>query len=66
VLLTSAHIVGDAREVAVVFKPQKDGEKITKAHAVPGRVRKLDPVRDLALVEVASVPAYVATIPWAA
>ena len=39
------------------------GEKITKAHAVPGRVRKLDPVRDLALVEVESVPAYVATIP---
>jgi len=63
VLLTSAHVVGNAREVSVVFKPQKDGDKITKAQAVPGRVRKLDPVRDLALVEVESVPAYVATIP---
>jgi S1-C subfamily serine protease len=63
VLLTSAHVVGDAREVGVVFKPQKEGEKITEAHAVRGRVRKLDPVRDLALVEVDAVPAYVATIP---
>lgn len=63
VLLTSAHVVGNAREVSVVFKPQKDGEKITKAHAVLGRVRKLDPVRDLALIEVASVPGYIAAIP---
>jgi len=63
VLLTSAHVVGNAKEVAVVFKPQKDGEKITRAHAVLGRVRKLDPVRDLALIEVENVPAYVAAIP---
>lgn len=63
VLLTSAHVLGDAREVAVIFKPQKEGEKITEAHAVRGRVRKLDPVRDLALVEVDSVPAHVAPIP---
>jgi S1-C subfamily serine protease len=63
VLLTSAHVVGNAREVAVVFKPQKDGEKITRAHAVLGRVRKLDTVRDLALIEVENVPAYVAAIP---
>jgi S1-C subfamily serine protease len=62
VLLTSAHVVGNAREVAVVFKPQKDGEKITRAHAVLGRVRKLDPVRDLALIEVENVPTYVAAI----
>ena len=63
VLLTSAHVVGNAREVAVVFKPQKDGEKITGAHAILGRVRKLDTVRDLALIEVENVPAYVAAIP---
>ncbi|HZX84454.1 MAG TPA: serine protease [Reyranella sp.] len=63
VLLTSAHVVGNAREVAVVFKPQKDGEKITRAHAVLGRVRKLDTVRDLALIEVENVPAYVAVLP---
>ena len=63
VLLTSAHVVGNCREIAVVFKPQKEGEKLTQVQAVRGRVRKLDPVRDLALVEVESVPAYVATIP---
>ena len=63
VLLTSAHVVGNAREVAVVFKPQKDGEKITRAHAILGRVRKLDTVRDLALIDVENVPAYVAAIP---
>ena len=63
ILLTSAHVVDDARDVTVVFKPQKEGDKITKAQAVRGRVRKIDPVRDLALVEVERVPAYVATIP---
>ena len=44
-------------------KPQKDGEKITSAHAILGLVRKLDTVRDLALIEVENVPAYVAAIP---
>lgn len=63
VLLTSAHVVGDAKEVAVIFKPQKDGEKISNAQAVVGRVRKLDPVHDLALIEVESLPARVAAIP---
>lgn len=64
-LMTNAHVVGDAAEVAVVFKPQKDGEKITQAqaHALRGRVRKVDPVRDLALIEVENVPARAGTIP---
>ncbi len=64
VLLTNAHVVGDAKEVAVVFKPQKEGEKITRAHAIRGRVVKIDPGRDLALVEVENVPAHAATIPF--
>ncbi|MGH8429837.1 MAG: S1C family serine protease, partial [Solimonas sp.] len=56
-LLTAAHVVGDAREVGVIFKPaQKDG-KVSFADAVVGRVRKVDPIRDLALIEVANVPA---------
>ena len=63
-LLTNAHVVGDAKEVAVVFKPQKEGEKIGRAHAIRGRVRKIDPVRDLALVEVESVPSHAITIPF--
>lgn len=63
-LLTNAHVVGNAREVAVVFKPQKDGEKIGPANAIRGRVRKIDPVRDLALVEIESVPANAVAIPF--
>jgi S1-C subfamily serine protease len=62
VLLTNAHVLGDAREVAVVFKPQKEGEKITRAHAIRGRVVKIDPGRDLALVEVENVPAHAGII----
>jgi len=56
-ILTNAHVVGDDREVAVIFKPRQEGEKIDQAKAVLGRVLKVDPVRDLALVEAASVPA---------
>ena len=63
-LLTNAHVVGDAKEVAVIFKPQKEGEKIGRAHAIRGRVRKVDPERDLALVEIESVPAHAITIPF--
>lgn len=62
-LLTNAHVVGDAKEVAVIFKPQKEGEKIGRAHAIRGRVRKVDSERDLALIEIESVPAHAVTIP---
>lgn len=62
-LLTNAHVVGDAREVAVIFKPQKEGEKIGRAHAIRGRVAKIDAERDLALVEIETVPAHAVTIP---
>jgi S1-C subfamily serine protease len=64
VLLTNAHVVGDAKEVAVVFKPQKEGEKITRAHAIRGHVVKIDPERDLALVKVENVPAHATPIPF--
>jgi S1-C subfamily serine protease len=60
-LLTSAHVVDTAREVDVVFKPN-DGEKAT---ALVGRVVKIDPQHDLALVEIASVPPQAAVIPLA-
>lgn len=56
-ILTNAHVVGNDREVAVIFKPQQEGEKIDPAKAVLGRVLKVDPVHDLALVEAVSVPA---------
>lgn len=62
-LLTNAHVVGDASEVAVIFKPEKDGDKITRAQAIRGKVRKVDPARDLALVEIETVPDRAVTIP---
>src|SRR5882672_7542316 len=52
-----------APAVALIFKPAQDGAKIKPADAVIGRVRKVDPVRDLALVEVANAPANATVIP---
>jgi S1-C subfamily serine protease len=65
-ILTNAHVVGNDRQVAVIFKPQQEGEKIDPAKAVLGRVLKVDPVRDLALVESASVPANASVINFGA
>jgi S1-C subfamily serine protease len=65
-ILTNAHVVGGDREVAVIFKPQQEGDKIDPAKAVLGRVLKVDAVRDLALVEAASVPANAAVINFGA
>ena len=65
-ILTNARVVGDDREVAVIFKPEQEGGKIDPAKAVLGRVLKVDPVRDLALVEVASVPANASVINFGA
>jgi S1-C subfamily serine protease len=62
-LLTNAHVVGNAPEVAVIFKPLQQGGKVRPADALVGTVRKVDPVRDLALVEVAGVPANTAVLP---
>src|SRR5260370_13533003 len=56
-ILTNAHVVGNDRQVAVIFKPQQEGEKIDPAKAVLARVLKVDPVRDLALVEAVRVSA---------
>ena len=65
-ILTNAHVVGGDREVAVIFKPPQEGDKIDPAKAVLGRVLKVDAVRDLALVEAASVPANAAVINFGA
>ena len=58
VILTCWHVVGDAREVGIVFKPQQEGQTVGPASVLRGRVVKVDPARDLALVEVVGVPAY--------
>ena len=59
VILTNWHVVRGAQEVGVIFKPQQDGQAITRASVLRGQVRKIDPVHDLALVEVQGVPSHV-------
>jgi len=61
-LLTNAHVVADWPEVDVIFKPSTVRQKIDPASVRPGRVIKVDPVRDLALVEVTDVPDGLPTI----
>ena len=58
--------MGGDREVAVIFKPPQEGDKIDPAKAVLGRVLKVDAVRNLALVEAANVPANAAVINFGA
>jgi S1-C subfamily serine protease len=65
-ILTNAHVVGNDRQVAAIFKPQQEGDKIDPATAVLGRVLKVDPVHDLAVVEAVSVPANASVINFGA
>jgi S1-C subfamily serine protease len=52
-------VVGNAKEVGVLFKPLQDGDKLEAASIVRGIVVTADHVRDLALVKVSYVPPHV-------
>jgi hypothetical protein len=63
-ILTNSHVVGDNSTVSIVFPAYADGKVIAershyqkRGRAVHGKVLSRDPDRDLALIEVASVPA---------
>ena len=56
-VITDYHVVKGYADVAVVFKPGKEGEKPTKDDMKVGHVIKYDEVADLALVKVDEVPA---------
>ncbi len=58
-ILTNWHVVEGHPLVAVVFKPEKEGSKISNADIVPGEVIKVDETKDLALVKVSKVPSRV-------
>jgi S1-C subfamily serine protease len=58
-ILTNWHVVGDAGEVGILFKPQREGDKLENAAIVRGSVVKANTVRDLALVRVSLIPPYV-------
>src|SRR5262249_11410696 len=74
-LITNYHIVGDAKTVEVVF-PQFRDRKLVSTRAeylrefnrwkIDGRVLRRDPQRDLALVELASLPVGSQALPLAA
>jgi serine protease Do len=64
-VLTNAHVVGDSRTAVVFFPELEDGQpKVKRKHylanvlklAQPGKVVAIDRKRDLALIELPSVP----------
>jgi S1-C subfamily serine protease len=61
-ILTNWHVVRGYDQVAVIFKPQTEGQVPTKADVRRGRVIKVDEVSDLALVRVADLPSGVAPV----
>jgi len=56
-IVTNLHVVGDSDQVGVIFKPKVEGAKVSKADLVVARVIRRDEVADLALLQVAEVPA---------
>lgn len=56
-ILTNWHVVGGNKEVGVIFKPQRDTQKVTKNDVYRAIVVKVDQVSDLALLKVIDFPA---------
>ena len=56
-IITNLHVVGDAKEVGVVFKPAAEGASFGKADVRRAKVIRRDEVADLALLQVSEVPA---------
>ena len=55
-ILTNWHVVGMNKEVSVIFKPERDTQKISKSDMRLAQVIKIDQESDLALVKVIEVP----------
>lgn len=55
-ILTNWHVIGMEAEVDVVFKPEKDTQKITNADIKKAKVIKVDHITDLALLQVIDPP----------
>src|SRR5438105_4289990 len=73
-LLTNYHTVGDAKTVEVMFPQYLDGRLLVDREAyqvnfpkwkIDGRVVRRSPERDLALIELASLPDSAKAIPLA-
>ena len=55
-ILTNYHVVENFKDVAVVFKPLKDAQKIQDSDIKRGRVIKVDQIADLAIIKVDNMP----------
>lgn len=56
-IVTNLHVVEDADEVGVVFKPAVEGAALGKSDVRRAKVLRRDEVADLALIQVEEVPA---------
>ncbi|WP_068878533.1 S1C family serine protease [Phenylobacterium sp. CCH9-H3] len=56
-IVTNLHVVEDATEVGVVFKPAVEGAALSNADVRRARILRRDEVADLALIQVDEVPA---------
>ena len=55
-IVTNLHVVGKSKSVGIIFKQEAEGAPAGKATTRPARVIKTDPVTDLAIVRVPSLP----------
>jgi len=55
-ILTNWHVVQAFKVVGVIFKPEREGDKIEDASLMRADVIRTDPVRDLALLKVQAAP----------
>ncbi len=58
-ILTNAHVVGSNAVALIAFKPSREGVKVAPSNIIVAHVSQIDRNRDLALLSVNSVPAYV-------
>ena len=55
-ILTNWHVIGNDTEVNVVFKPEKDTQKISNSDIRKATVIKVDQITDLAILQVINPP----------
>lgn len=58
-IVTNMHVIEGAKEVGVIFKPKVEGAAVQDAAVHRAQVLRIDEVADLALIQVAEVPAHV-------
>ena len=61
-VITNWHVISGAKDVAVIFKPEREGGKPSKADIRNAVVIKYDEIADLALLRVGALPAKITAI----